>query len=93
MPIDMGRSEPGGYTIAESIAELMHELGAETLARLRDERALLRGDTLIAQPDFALWWHCSRFGAEPMSRHFAPRLRSARASARHPRWRRRCSPI
>lgn len=93
MSIDTGRSEPDGYTIAESIAELVHELGAETLARLRDERALMRPDPLIVQPDFALWWHCSRFGAEPLSQNSAPRVRSVRGSARHPHRRRRRSPV
>jgi hypothetical protein len=81
--MDTGRSELGGYTIAESIAELVQELGAATLARVSTERALMRGEALIVQPDFALWWHCSRFGAE----YSSPPVRSAHGGRRRPHWR------
>ncbi len=89
MSISMGWYGPDSHTIAESIAELVHELGNETLGRLRDERGLPPNDAVVFQPDLALWWRCSRSGAEPASRVAPPRMRPARRSVRHPHSRHR----
>jgi hypothetical protein len=92
MSIRRSRSKSASHTIAESIAEVVRELGEETLEPLRGEHALARGNLALAQPDFAMWWRCSReSGAAPWSRYASPLAHSAPSSARHPHWRRRSS--
>jgi len=92
MSIGRYRSKSVSHTLAESIAELVRELGEEALEPLRDEYALARGNLALAQPDLAMWWRCSReSGALPWTRYASPPAHSAPGSARHPHWRRRSS--
>jgi hypothetical protein len=92
MSIGKNRSRSASHAIAESIAELVHEFGGETLESLRDEHALARGNLALAQPDLAMWWRCSREpGVVPWSRYAPPLAQSAPGSGHHPHWRRRSS--
>jgi hypothetical protein len=70
------------YTIGESIFELIDELDEESLGRLTDEDTLAGGHPAVAQPDFAVWWRCSRTLDEVESR--SEQLRARLCLDRHP---------